>query len=84
VYAIRVQIREKLMTALSEKDIYCGIHYPVPVHLQDAYESSGIKNGSCPVAEKCAEEYVSLPMFSELTSEQQHFVGDKIKENLLK
>jgi dTDP-4-amino-4,6-dideoxygalactose transaminase len=84
VYAIRVQIREKLMTALSEKDIYCGIHYPVPVHLQDAYESSGIKNGSCPGAEKCAEEYVSLPMFSELTSEQQHFVGDKIKENLLK
>jgi dTDP-4-amino-4,6-dideoxygalactose transaminase len=84
VYAIRVQMREKLMTALSEKDIYCGIHYPVPVHLQDAYASLGLKNASCPVAEKCAEEYVSLPMFSELTSEQQHFVGVKIKENLLK
>jgi dTDP-4-amino-4,6-dideoxygalactose transaminase len=79
VYAIRVQIREKLMTALSEKDIYCGIHYPVPVHLQDAYDSIGLKNGSCPVAEKCAEEYVSLPMFPELDDEQIEYVAQEIK-----
>ena len=80
VYAIRVQIREKLMTALSEKDIYCGIHYPVPVHLQDAYDSLGLKNGSCPVAEKCAEEYVSLPMFPELKGEQIQRVVDEIEK----
>jgi dTDP-4-amino-4,6-dideoxygalactose transaminase len=79
VYAIRVQIREKLMTALSEKDIYCGVHYPVPVHLQDAYDSLGLKNGSCPVAEKCAEEYVSLPMFPELDDEQIEYVTQEIK-----
>jgi dTDP-4-amino-4,6-dideoxygalactose transaminase len=78
-----VQNRESLISALTDREIYCGIHYPVPVHLQEAYETSGIKNGSCPVAERCAKEYVSLPMFSELTSEQQHFVGAKIKENLL-
>ncbi len=79
VYAIRVQIREKLMTALSEKDIYGAIHYPVSVHLQDAYDSLGLKNGSCPVAEKCAEEYVSLPMFPELDDEQIEYVTQEIK-----
>jgi dTDP-4-amino-4,6-dideoxygalactose transaminase len=79
VYAIRVQLREKLITALSEKDIYCGIHYPVPVHLQDAYDSLELKNGNCPVAEKCAEEYVSIPMFPELDEEQIEYVVQEIK-----
>ena len=84
VYAVRVQNRARLMASLAEKDIHCGIHYPVPVHFQDAYESSGIQNGNCPVAERCAQEYVSLPMFPELTAEQQHFIRDKIKKSLAK
>jgi dTDP-4-amino-4,6-dideoxygalactose transaminase len=82
LYAVRVQNREKLMAALTDRKIYCGIHYPVPVHLQAAYETAGIRIGSCPVCERCAEEYVSLPMFPELTSEQQCFVIDKIREIL--
>ena len=66
---------------MCEKDIYCGIHYPVPVHLQDAYNSLGIKNGNCPVAEKCAQEYVSLPMFPELDDEQIEYVVQEIKNS---
>ena len=78
VYAIRLQDRAKFMVGLAEKDIYCGIHYPVPVHLQDAYGSSDIKIGSCPVAEKYAEEYVSLPMFPELSRQQIKYVVTQI------
>ena len=82
VYAIRIHNRAMLMDKLVEKGIYCGIHYPVPVHLQEAYESTEMRNSSYPVSEKCADEYVSLPMFPELTSEQQNFIRDKIIESL--
>ena len=64
IYAIRVKDRDKLMAHLAEKGISCGIHYPVPVHLQDAYSFLKKGKGSFPVAEKCAEQYLSLPMFA--------------------
>jgi dTDP-4-amino-4,6-dideoxygalactose transaminase len=51
----------------------------VPVHLQEAYRSLGLQPGSFPVAEKCAEEFVSLPMYPELTAAQIEYVGDQIK-----
>jgi len=79
IYAIRVQNRDALINALTEKDIHCGIHYPVPVHLQEAYQSLRLRKGSFPVAEKCAEELVSLPMFPELTREQIEHVAKQIR-----
>ena len=68
------------LVKMAEKEIFCGIHYPVPVHLQNAYGSLGLSSGSCPVAEKCAEEFVSLPMFPELTESQIEYVATSIKE----
>jgi dTDP-4-amino-4,6-dideoxygalactose transaminase len=82
VYAVRVLHRDLLLKALADVDIHCGIHYPVPVHLQRAYHNLEISNGDLGVAEKCADEFVSLPMFPELTYEQQNFVKEKIKEVL--
>lgn len=79
IYAIRTRHREALISALAKNDIHCGIHYPVPVHLQEAYRSLGLKKGSFPVAEKYAEEFVSLPMYPELTGEQIEYVGSEIK-----
>ncbi|NIO21382.1 MAG: erythromycin biosynthesis sensory transduction protein eryC1, partial [Candidatus Aenigmarchaeota archaeon] len=61
-----------------------GIHYPVPVHLQKAYEFLGYKEGSFPVAERCASEYISLPMYPELSETQIEYVADSIKEMLAK
>ncbi|MBN2091718.1 DegT/DnrJ/EryC1/StrS family aminotransferase, partial [candidate division KSB1 bacterium] len=66
VYAIRVKNRDAVIKSLGENGINCGIHYPVPVHLQEAYRFMNFKPGQFPVAEKCAEEYISLPMFAEL------------------
>ncbi len=82
VYAIRVAKRDKVMSALAEKGINCGIHYPIPIHLQEAYRSVGWKKGDFPVAEKCADEFLSLPMYPELSAEQIAFVAQQIKESV--
>ncbi|MFO7569374.1 MAG: DegT/DnrJ/EryC1/StrS family aminotransferase [Smithellaceae bacterium] len=79
IYAIRIEGRDKLMAYLGDKGVATGIHYPVPVHLQDAYSFLKKGEGSFPVAEKCASEYVSLPMFAELTHEQVTYVAEQIK-----
>jgi dTDP-4-amino-4,6-dideoxygalactose transaminase len=80
VYAIRVQERDEIMKLLSESGIGCGVHYPVPVHLQEAYRDLGYERGAFPVAERCAEEFVSLPMFPELSSAQMDAVIQSVKE----
>jgi dTDP-4-amino-4,6-dideoxygalactose transaminase len=79
VYAIRVPRRDEVLAALREKDIWCGIHYPIPIHLQKAYEFLGYAKGSFPIAERCARECLSLPMFPELTTEQIESVATEIK-----
>jgi dTDP-4-amino-4,6-dideoxygalactose transaminase len=79
IYAIRVADRDRLIASLAEKDIHCGIHYPIPLHLLDAYRSLGYREGAFPVAEKAASEFVSLPMYAELTGEQIARVAAELK-----
>lgn len=79
LYPIRVQKRDDLLRLLGEKGINCGIHYPIPLHLQEAYAFLNLPKGSFPVAEKCAEEFLSLPMFPELSVEQITEVATAIK-----
>ena len=79
LYVIRVKDRDGLMKYLAGEGIGCGIHYPVPVHLQEAYGFLGLSEGAFPVAERCAKEIVSLPMFPELSNDQVHFVADSIR-----
>jgi dTDP-4-amino-4,6-dideoxygalactose transaminase len=75
IYAIRVKNRDDVINALAGRDIHCGIHYPIPLHLQEAYRGLGYKKGSFPVAEACVAEFVSLPMFPELTNSQIQFAA---------
>jgi dTDP-4-amino-4,6-dideoxygalactose transaminase len=70
VYAVRTPRREVLLDYMNHHGIGCGIHYPVPLHLQEAYGSLGIAEGTFPIAERCAREFLSLPMYPELRSEQ--------------
>jgi dTDP-4-amino-4,6-dideoxygalactose transaminase len=70
VYALRVPRRDRVLRELADLGIQCGIHYPVPIHLQTAYRSLGYAQGAFPVAEQCAKEFLSLPMFPELTTDQ--------------
>ncbi len=79
IYAVRVKDRDQVLQSMAEKGIACAIHYPIPVHLQEAYRFLGRGKGSYPVAERCAGEFLSLPMFPELTKEQIHAVAEELK-----
>jgi dTDP-4-amino-4,6-dideoxygalactose transaminase len=68
LYVLRVKNRDAMLKTLAERGVNCAIHYPVPLHLQEAYSSLGIRPGSLPVSERCAQEIISLPMFPELTA----------------
>jgi dTDP-4-amino-4,6-dideoxygalactose transaminase len=82
VYAVRVKNRDRMLRNLADRGISCGIHYPIPVHLQEAYQSLGFGPGSFPVSERCALECLSLPMFPELTEEQVNQVAQEVKSQL--
>src|ERR1700730_11578262 len=80
IYAICVQERDEVMWFLQEKWIQCGVHYPIPVHLQKAYRSLGYTAGALPMSERTALEFISLPMFPELTEAQVQTVALGVKE----
>ncbi len=71
LYVVRTTDREGLMRHLAKAGIGTAIHYPVPLHLQKAYAGLGYRPGDFPVAEKTLREIVSLPMFPQLTADQQ-------------
>jgi len=83
LFVIRTPEREALMKQLTEANIGTGIHYPIPLHLQKAYKSLGYQAGDFPVAEAAAPEIMSLPMFPNLTAEQQERVVDVLKESVV-
>ncbi len=82
LYVIRVSAsdRNSLLAFLNKAGIGAGIHYPVPLHLQPCYKNLGYKRSDFPVAEKIADEIISLPMFPELTIEQIDYVGSVIEK----
>lgn len=80
VYAIRVQARDRLMRELEKKEIGYGVHYPIPIHLQEAYAHLGYHRGDFPVSEKIAEEFLSLPMYPELRDDQIDYVIETVAE----
>jgi dTDP-4-amino-4,6-dideoxygalactose transaminase len=80
IYALRVPDRDEVMFLLKEKGIQCGVHYPVPVHLQRAYRDLGYAAGDLPISEQTALEFISLPMFPELTKEQIAMVALAMRE----
>ena len=82
IYAIRVPNRDEVLRRMAARGVNCAVHYPVPIHLQRAYGFLGLKPGSFPVAERCARETLSLPMYPELRTEQIEFVAEVLRECL--
>jgi len=80
LYVVRVLDREAFQGALAEAGIGTGIHYPIPLHLQKAYENLNYKKGDFPVTERVAAEIVSLPMFPQLSESQRSEVANKVLE----
>jgi len=82
LYVILADDRDGLQKFLGDKGIATGLHYPLPLHLQKAYDRLGYKQGSFPVTEKVAKTLLSLPMFPELNREQVQYVVASINEFL--
>jgi len=80
IYPIRLTERDRLMQFLNQEGIGCGIHYPVPVHLQKAFRNSGYQEGDFPVAELSALQELSLPMYAELSDEQIQRVCEAVRD----
>jgi len=79
LYVIRSQRRNELQRFLEAREIATLIHYPIPVHLQKAYEDLGVHRGALPITEKTANEILSLPIYPELNKDQIEKVVDSIK-----
>ncbi|PKM86546.1 MAG: hypothetical protein CVU87_11860 [Firmicutes bacterium HGW-Firmicutes-12] len=80
LFVIRSKDRDKLMDELRKRGVSTGIHYPIPLHLQKAYEYLGYKKGDFPIVEKASEEILSLPLWPELSYDQIDYVTDSIFE----
>lgn len=79
-YTIRTKNRDKLQEYLKEKGVASAIHYPIPLHLQEAYFYLGYKKGAFAVSEKAAQEILSLPNYPELGERRIKEVAANIKE----
>ena len=82
LYAIRVPRRDDVLRFLHDEGIGAGIHYPVPVHLQPAFRHLGYGPGDFPVAEAAARQLLSLPLYPQITQEQQVRVADAVRRAL--
>ncbi len=80
MYVVRVPKRDAFLAYMKEQGVSCGIHYPVPLHLQPAYAPLGFHKGQFPVAERLASEIVSIPLYPELTEKQQLYIVNYIKK----
>lgn len=80
LYVVRNSDREGLRAYLAERNIGTAIHYPIPLHLQKAYQHLGYREGDFPVSERVAREIVSLPMYPQLQRDQQQRVAAAISE----
>lgn len=79
-YVVRVEHRDELAAFLAKREIGSMIYYPVPLHLQKCFAYLGYAPGELPESERAAAEVLALPMFPELTSEEQSAVVDAIAE----
>src|SRR3989442_12451155 len=81
LYVVRAGDRERLQADLSAAGIGTGIHYPIPLHLLMAYTALGFRAGDFPTSEQAAAHVLSLPMFPELSLEQQRHIAAKVLES---
>jgi dTDP-4-amino-4,6-dideoxygalactose transaminase len=79
-YIIRVKDRDNVKKHLTEKGIGSEIYYPVPFHMQECFSPLNYKKGDFPLAEEAADDSIALPIYPELTKEQQKYIVDSIAE----
>jgi len=79
-FVVRTRQRDQLRSYLKDRDVGTEIYYPVPLHLQDCFKNLDYSEGDFPEAERAAKETLALPIYSELTDDQQRFIVQTIRE----
>jgi len=79
-YAIRIKNRDRVIEELKKRGVTALIHYPIPLHLQEAYQDAGHSKGDFPVAERVADDILSLPMFPHMADGQVDYVCQSLRE----
>jgi dTDP-4-amino-4,6-dideoxygalactose transaminase len=82
LYVVQVDNRKQVVDELAGRGISTGIHYPLPIHLQEAYRHRGFERGAFPVTEAAADRVLSLPMYPELAEEDVRRVAGALVEAL--
>lgn len=82
LYILQLDNRDEVKQQLAEKRIDTGLHYPVPLHLQDAYRDLGYKKGDFPVSERLSQNILSLPMYPGLSIEAAEYVVSTLAESV--
>lgn len=80
LFVIEAEKRDELISHLEKNEIETGIHYPIPIHLQKAFENLGYKKGDFSNAERGAERIVSLPIFPYMRDDEIEYVCENIRE----
>jgi dTDP-4-amino-4,6-dideoxygalactose transaminase len=81
-FVVRVPRRDAVKTFLASRNVGTAIYYPVPFHQQECFAYLGYKTGQFPHAERASQETLALPIYSELTEDQQRYVVDMVGEAL--
>jgi len=79
-YTVRVNARDEVQRELAAKGVGTTVYYPIPLHLQPVFSQLGHAKGDLPKSEKASDEALSLPMFPELTVEEQVYVIDQVRD----
>ncbi len=79
LYVVRVPDREHVMKELAAREIGCGLHYPIPLHLQAAYKELGLSERRSSSHGSCADSILSLPMFPHMTEDMCDFVCQELQ-----
>ena len=78
-FTLIAENRDELLKYLRSKEIGCAVYYPLPLHLQECFSYLNYKKGDFPISEQLAESVISIPVFSEITQEQQDYVIEEIR-----
>ncbi len=84
LYVIRVAGRDALADIMKDAGVGTGVHYPIPIHLQEAFKDLGYREGNFPVTEKLAGEILSLPMYPEIQPEAVQYVASIVRDHVMK